>query len=596
MYGPTEDDYETLKAFALAHGLKVTTTHPNRMVLDVVGPSRNIEAAFHVKMNDYLRPDGTVFYGSDQEPSVDLDIPLAHVYGLNNEKRHKPKYRRPSFHQPNLGGSGTVGEFKCYDYRNAYVPGVSLTGLGQSLALVEFTVYKSTDVSTYGNSCSPTISVPLSNVYLDSVNVTTPIDCMASDNQPEIEIVLDIEMGMSMAPGLTREVVYMAGGYDPPIDVLNRIATDDSCNQISCSWGWDPDSDSSTNGSDRVEENAVLAEFASQGQSYFLASGDGNGTNGAGEFTTDPPYNDPSLGNDDELNQTVVGATNLTMSSGSWSSETTVNFSIYGWTATGGILQGTFTGDSIPFYQVGIDMSNNNGSVVYRNVPDVSIVGLDCNIYDSCYGNDDEGGTSAAAPLWAGFMALVNQQALLSSKAPVGFANPALYAIAEGANYNNDFHDITTGNNGNAAQFPAVTGYDLATGWGSPKGASLINDLVGTLPIFTPTSTPTVTYTPTITPTVSGFYLSTNNFNVLSGAPLQVTYILKNAGQVDIRAYNIQGLKIRTILSANQPAGRYFTTWDGLDEGGQPVETGLYMIVIKGPDPTQIKKVLVYRR
>jgi subtilase family serine protease len=261
-------------------------------------------------------------------------------------------------------------------------------------------------------------------------------------------------------------------------------------------------------------------------------------------------------------------------------------------------------------------MSTNFGSTVYRNVPDVSIVGLECNIYDSCFGNDNEGGTSAAAPLWGGFMALVNQQAVLSFSSPIGFANPALYAIAKGANYNTDFHDITTGNNGSAAQFPAVTGYDLATGWGSPKGVGLINDLVAytppptptftstSTPTNTPTSTntptntytPTITYTPTNTPTVSGFFLSSNNFNILTGAPLQITYILTNAGQVDIRAYNIQGLKIRTILSANQPAGRYFTTWDGLDDGGQPVETGLYLIVIKGPDPTQIKKVLVYRR
>ena len=90
------------------------------------------------------------------------------------------------------------------------------------------------------------------------------------------------------------------------------------------------------------------------------------------------------------------------------------------------------------------------------------------------------GGTSCAAPLWAGFTALVNQQAVASGKPTVGFINPAVDAIGSGGNYTSAFHDITTGNNTSGSsptKFYAVTGYDLCTGWGTPAGQNLINAL-----------------------------------------------------------------------------------------------------------------------
>ena len=89
-------------------------------------------------------------------------------------------------------------------------------------------------------------------------------------------------------------------------------------------------------------------------------------------------------------------------------------------------------------------------------------------------------GTSVAAPLWAGFTALVNQQAALSGNGPIGFLNPALYAIGAAAGYATNFHDITVGNNTNNSSptnYFAVPGYDLCTGWGTPTGSNLINSL-----------------------------------------------------------------------------------------------------------------------
>jgi uncharacterized repeat protein (TIGR03803 family) len=82
--------------------------------------------------------------------------------------------------------------------------------------------------------------------------------------------------------------------------------------------------------------------------------------------------------------------------------------------------------------------------------------------------------------MWAGFTALINQQAAANGRPSVGFINPAVYAIGESSAYDLDFHDITTGNNTNdtsPAEFFAVPGYDLCTGWGSPTGINLINAL-----------------------------------------------------------------------------------------------------------------------
>ena len=166
----------------------------------------------------------------------------------------------------------------------------------------------------------------------------------------------------------------------------------------------------------------------------------------------------------------------------------------------------------IPAWQQGVNMSANGGSTTMRNMPDVAMVA------DALFTFANNGtmgytyGTSCAAPLWAGFTALVNQAALANGQPEVGFLNPALYAVGKSSAYAASFHDVTTGNNTNylnPTRFRAVTGYDLCTGWGSPKGSNLIYSLAMPEPlviaplaevIFTgpaggPFSSPTPAYT-----------------------------------------------------------------------------------------------------
>jgi uncharacterized repeat protein (TIGR01451 family) len=137
----------------------------------------------------------------------------------------------------------------------------------------------------------------------------------------------------------------------------------------------------------------------------------------------------------------------------------------------------------IPSWQAGINMTACQGSTTFRNTPDVALTADD--ILTIADGGVEylSGGTSCAAPLWAGFIALVNQQGLSTGHPPVGFINPALYSIAQTANYTNCFHDTTTGNNTWSQSpnlFYATNGYDLCTGLGTPNGMNLVNALVST--------------------------------------------------------------------------------------------------------------------
>src|SRR5208283_931289 len=155
-FGPTEQDYQAVIDFAKANGLTVTGTHPNRVVVDVSGSVADIERVFHVSMHTYAHPQETrTFYAPDTEPSLDLAVPVLHVSGLDNyslphpaDLRVKKLSERTANATPN-SGAGPGGGYMGNDFRQAYIPGVSLTGSGQSVALVEFDGYVSNDIAAY---------------------------------------------------------------------------------------------------------------------------------------------------------------------------------------------------------------------------------------------------------------------------------------------------------------------------------------------------------------------------------------------------------------------------------------------------------------
>ena len=438
-FGPTEQEYQALIHFAHENGLVVTATHSNRVLLDVSGEVSEIEKALHVKMMVYDHPVRGRFYAPDREPSIDLDVKVLDISGLDNFALPQPMglNRMPlEANHPYVTGSGPGGYFIGKDFRAAYAPGVSLTGSGQVVGLLEFDGFFAGDVQKNAAQAG-VLAVPTQTVLLDGFN-----GAPGGDN---IEVILDIMMASYMAPGLSKVMVYEGS---TPNDILNRMATDNLAQQLSSSWGF---------GINATTEQ-IFKQYIAQGQSILQASGD-SGAYRNGVMT---PSDDPNL--------TVAGGTSLTTagSGGPWQSETA-------WSGSGG---GVSTVYAIPSYQQGLSMASNGGSTKMRNIPDVALT-ADIQMY-LIQSNGQAvvvGGTSAAAPLWSGFVALANQQASANAKPRIGFLNPLLYGIGKGSNYAVDLNDVRNGSNNG---FSAVSGYDLATGWGSPAGQHLINDLTGT--------------------------------------------------------------------------------------------------------------------
>ena len=482
-FAPTEKDYRDVIEFARKNRLTVTRTAGNRMLLNVTGKAVDVQRAFGVKLNKYQHPtENREFFAPDREPSVPVGLQVQDIGGLENYHRPhphnhikpgspaptkyspvKPKTQSADAANPKIG-SGPFGNYIGDDFRKAYVPGTSLNGAGQTIALVQFDGYFATDITTYETLVGRT-NIPLQNVLLDGFN---GLPTFFNGN---LEVSLDIEMVISMAPALSKVILYEGNPFNfIPNDVLNQIAVDDSARQVSCSWGW--------GGGPNLTTDQIFEQMAAQGQTFFNATGDSDAFL-PGEvdnpFFFGEPSSTPFI--------TQVGATTLTMNGAgaSYGSETVWNWGVRFGPGFDGIGSsgGISTFYAIPSWQTNINMAVPQGSPTNRNIPDVALTGDDVFVIAAGgFQVPGVGGTSCAAPLWAGFAALANQEAVTNSHPPIGFINPALYAIAASTNYASCFHDVVTGNNKWSQSpnlFSAVPGYDLCTGLGTPNGTNLIN-------------------------------------------------------------------------------------------------------------------------
>jgi hypothetical protein len=484
-FGPTEKDYEFVKEFARTNGLNITTTYANRLVLDVAGPVAAIEKAFHLTLRTYRHPtEERDFFSPDAEPTVDSALPVVDVEGLSDYWRPRCRLCQPMRAPDSKPKSGSApdgsGSYFGDDFRNAYVPGTALTGAGQSVGLLEFDGFYTNDIAAYAAAAGDgRTNIAIQTVLLDNY------DGFPTSGTNNAEVSLDIEMAMAMAPGLAAIVVFEAGPNGSQNDLLEAMLTaGGTVKNLSCSWGW--------GGGPGATTDNIFTNMAALGLSFFNASGDSdafttgsNSVNGVDNPSTEnAPSSCPII--------TQVGGTALTMNANgaSYATETAWNRDFeYGSTDGVGSSGGTSSYYPIPNWQTNIvNLSGVGGSITNRNVPDVALTAEDIYVIDGGSGTGSGGnaGTSCAAPLWAAFTALVNQQAAADGLPPVGFINPALYAIAAGPGYLACFHDIITGNNtwsGSPNLFYAAAGYDLCTGLGTPNGTSLINALAGFNPL-----------------------------------------------------------------------------------------------------------------
>jgi subtilase family serine protease len=456
-FGPSQADYDAVVQYAKSNGLTITGGSRDGMDVQVKGSVSAVQTAFHVNIHTYQHPtENRTFYAPDREPTVNLPFNLWHISGLDNYSIPHPLLVKKSDYAKAHGiaadevvshattGSGPSASFLGSDMRAAYYGGTALTGAGQNLGLLEYVGTDLADLNTYYKNVHQTNKVPIKLISVDGTS-TSCVNTQARGNCDDTEQTLDMTQALGMAPGLSSLVMYI-GSNDTAI--ISAMTTHSPLpTTIGCSWGWTPVDPSTL--------NPYFKKMAAQGQTFFAASGDHSTWSTKNEaWPADNAY------------VVSVGGTDLITSraAGPWKSETT-------WADSGGGVSPDKI--AIPSWQKisGVINSSNKGSTTYRNGPDVAananFTFYTCADQTACLANT-YGGTSFAAPMWAGFIALANQQAAAKGKSRVGFLDTTIYPQNVTSTYAKDFHDITSGKSGS---YSAVTKYDLVTGWGSPKAA-----------------------------------------------------------------------------------------------------------------------------
>ena len=571
-FGPTEENYDAVVRYLKSYGFEVTGGTRDGMDVLIKGPVSAVEAAFRVSMRTYQHPtEDRTFYAPDREPTTGLSFALWHVSGLDNYSIPHPLYVKRSDYAQAHGinaedvvshattGSGPSASFLGSDMRAAYYGGTALTGAGQNLGLFEFLGTDLADLTTYYKNVGQTNNVPITLLSTDGTS-TSCVDTRAGGDCDDTEQTLDMTQAIGMAPGLSSLVMYI-GSVDTAI--ISAMTTHNPLpTTIGCSWGWTP--------ADPSTLNPYFQKMAAQGQNFFAASGDSSTWSASNEAW---PADNAFI--------VSVGGTDLVTASagGAWKSETA-------WVDSGGGI----SPDSIPipsWQQLsGVINSTNKGSTTLRNGPDVAananFTFYVCADQTTCTANEF-GGTSFATPMWAGYVALVNQQLANEGDPTIGFINPTIYAQNITSSYATDFHDITSGTSGS---FSAEVGYDLVTGWGSPNGVGLINALAptSTSPAFSITASPAAVSVvqgssggSTITTTVSGGFDSAIALTA-SGQPTGVTLTLSSAS---IAAPGSGSSTLTMAVASTTAAGTYTITVSAT--GGGITHTATVALTVTAP-------------
>ncbi|HEX5323258.1 MAG TPA: protease pro-enzyme activation domain-containing protein [Capsulimonadaceae bacterium] len=509
-FGPSLADYTAVMKYCESHGLAVTGAQPNRLILDVHGTAAAVESAFAVQLGNFVGQDGRVFFAPFADPAVPSDIAgkISAIVGLDSAlvlKTHVSAVTPQAAAMMGASpmGTGVGGALGPSDIRSVYsLTDVPETGTGQSIGLFELSGYSSADIVNYEQTYNLP-AVPITNVSVDSAS-TGP-----AGGGGQFETTMDIELQMALAPAVSHLMVYIGpNNGNGIIDTYSRIASDNIAKSVSTSWGA---AEYKGGAAFYNAENTIFQEMAAQGQSMFAASGDSGAYDNGSSLSVDDPAAQPFV--------TGCGGTTLTTGQGGiWSSETTWNNpsdksrSSFGAGGGGGVSIIW----SQPNWQSGV-----GASATMRNVPDVVLDADPFSGYSTVvsgqwyYG----GGTSAAAPLWAAFTALVNERRVGNGGSYLGLANPSLYATAKSALYSGAFHDIA--DNSTNLFYSATAGFDNASGWGSFIGDGLMSALA---------SSSSVAVVPPAKPTglvaVSGDTQVTLNWTATNGA---ATYNVRRA-------------------------------------------------------------------
>jgi subtilase family serine protease len=490
-FSPTPAQIGAVQTALRGAGLEVGEPTANHLTLPVSGSAAEVESAFRLSLSQVQLAGGRSAHLNQQAPSLPSAVApyVQGVIGLDNLASYEPQRGSDEF-APAEAATGsatpapqvvTGGPQPCAEaqaikrfgghtadeiastYQLSSLYGAGNLGAGQTIALVEYEPYQPSDIATY-QACYGT-NVPVTPVNVDG----GPGPYLGHDG----EAALDIEQVIGLAPAASVLVYQAPNRFGAGVDVLSAMTSENRAKVISVSWGLCEQFSSRS----AVEaENTLLQEAAAQGQSFFASSGD-SGSEGC----TRANPKETSLSAENPASQpfaTGVGGTSLQPTGPA--PETLWNNG-YEAATGGGVSRWTMptyqSGAAAPLQVIGPYSALCSGSTYCREVPDVAANADEDTGYIVYAENHwvQVGGTSAAAPLWAALTALVNATPACRGRT-IGFANPALYAIA-GSAYAANFRDIVArspfgyGTNdefGEEGPYPVNTGYDMTTGLGSP--------------------------------------------------------------------------------------------------------------------------------
>jgi len=526
-FGRRADEVDAVRQWLSEQGLRVIEASPRGLA--TIATVAQAESAFAVPM---IASTNGALYANTSDPRIPSQFAgvIGSIEGLDNTYHSLALAIRPNFsHKPLAstllkqrdlrlrpgeqsvathtaklmraavvdysGGAGVAfgpaDVWTFYDENPLLNAGTDGSG-GGCVAVIEDTDYLSSAVTLFDTN----FALPAANITRVQADGTSP-----GRTGDEVEALLDIEWAHAVAPGAAINVYIgnpATATINPLVDALKKAVTDNKCAAISVSYGFCGTTNSFFTGT----LDPILAQAAAQGQSVFISSGD----DGAAGIVLNSAQTACVTGksrNVSELsadpNVIAVGGTEFTPTyDGSHNDVGSTAEQVWN-DSTGASGGGASTIFAKPAWQTSLTPADSK-----RDVPDIALGSSP--ISPGFYWGDDHsgsaamscciGGTSIAAPMWAGLAKVVAQG--MGSR--LGNMNPRIYTL--GALHDeaaSGLRDVTAGNNSfnSVTGFTAVAGYDQATGWGTADMAAF----AAAYPLATSTPTPTPSPSPTPTPT-----------------------------------------------------------------------------------------------
>jgi len=432
---PTAAQAQAVADFLSEAGFQNVEIAENRMIVSADATAATAQAAFATSMVGVKKADGRAAYANNDAvriPAALQDTVLS-VVGLQNVHQYHTMVKAPG---SNPSPQAVTGHFP-----NEFSSIYSGTGVATAAGVTVGIITQGSISQTITDLNSFTSAHGFPTVTTQTVNTGGT----SSDTSGIGEWNLDSQDIVGMAGGQVGKIIF----YNEPTlsnsaltANINTAVNANVAKIINMSLG-ECETDAHSDGSDAADDQA-FAVGVSQGQTFSISTGDSGADEcGDGGTKASNPANSPYV--------VAVAGTTLNASTTTWTSETV-------WSGSGGSQstiepkpswQTLWTGTKRGVADVAFDADPNSGAKVIVNG-----------------GSQQIGGTSLAAPIFAGMWARV----IAVKGTGVGFAGPIIYQLPA-----SDFHDVTSGSNG----ISAGPGYDLASGRGSMILSSAIGHIGG---------------------------------------------------------------------------------------------------------------------